>query len=116
MPFCPQCRDEFQDWVQVCPDCGEVLLDELPALPEPQPEDDRVRQELSDEPLVHIATAPSVSIAKMWAGILEQEGIPSLTKGGSLYLFPLDSCCEIHVLASQAEKARQILTPFLEDS
>jgi hypothetical protein len=29
MPFCPKCRDEFQDWVEVCPDCKSKLVDKL---------------------------------------------------------------------------------------
>jgi hypothetical protein len=33
MPFCPNCRDEFEDWVEICPDCRVALVDELPPLP-----------------------------------------------------------------------------------
>jgi hypothetical protein len=36
MKICPTCGDEFQDWVEVCPDC-EVSLkseEEMPSLPE----------------------------------------------------------------------------------
>ena len=33
MPFCPNCRDEFEDWVKTCPDCHVDLIDELPPLP-----------------------------------------------------------------------------------
>ncbi len=29
MPFCPNCRDEFQDWVKVCSDCNSTLVDKL---------------------------------------------------------------------------------------
>ena len=50
MPYCPECRDEFQEWVKVCPDCKVTLVKELPALPE---------REESNEPLVHVATAPN---------------------------------------------------------
>jgi len=31
VPYCPKCREEFQDWVKVCPDCGVALVDKLPA-------------------------------------------------------------------------------------
>ena len=41
MPYCPKCRDEFEDWVEECPDCKEKLVDELPPLPEEEPRGDR---------------------------------------------------------------------------
>ena len=98
MPYCPKCRDEFQDGVEVCPDCKIALVEELPAQPE--------REEI-DEPL-----------AMMWTEILENEGIHSLVKSrdlrAAMYMPSLLSRCEVHVLASQAEKARQILAPFLK--
>jgi hypothetical protein len=110
MPYCPECRDEFEDWVEVCPDCNVALVDELPALPE---------RETSDEPLVHIATAPNEAIANMWAGILEEDGIRCLLKGGGLqaamYASPLSVPYEIYVLESEADTASEILAPFLED-
>jgi len=40
MPFCPNCRDEFEDWVEICPDCRVALVDEpapLPKTPFPPP-------------------------------------------------------------------------------
>ena len=110
MPYCPVCRDEFQEWVEVCPDCNVALVRELPDMPE--------RKE-TDEPLVHIVTAPNEPLANMWAGILENEGIHSLVKSGNLkaamYMPSLLSRCEIHVLASEAEKAKEIIAPFIED-
>ena len=33
MPYCPQCRDEFQDWVKDCPDCNVALVKTLPSPP-----------------------------------------------------------------------------------
>jgi len=51
MPYCPQCRDEFQDWVKVCPDCKVALVEQLPV---------QHKDEETDEPLVHIATALSL--------------------------------------------------------
>lgn len=29
MPWCPKCRQEFQDTIRVCPTCNEALVDEL---------------------------------------------------------------------------------------
>lgn len=33
MPFCPKCRDEFENWVQICPDCHVKLVAKLPLAP-----------------------------------------------------------------------------------
>ena len=110
MPYCPKCRDEFEDRVKVCPDCNVALVDELPELPE---------QETIDEEIVHIATAPNEMVANMWAGILEENGIRCMLKGmglqASMYASPLAVPYEIYVLKSEAEKAKEILEPFLEE-
>ncbi len=38
MPYCSKCREEFQDWVTMCPDCSVSLVDILPEPPVPKPE------------------------------------------------------------------------------
>lgn len=109
MPYCPHCRDEFQDWVKVCPDCKVALVAELPLQP---------NHEEVDEPLVYITTAPNESVASMWSGILEEHGIHCLLKSANLraamYAFTYNMTCQIHVLASQAERAKEILSSFLK--
>jgi hypothetical protein len=71
-----------------------------------------------EEPLVHIATAPNEPIANMWAEILEENNIHCLLKGGNLgaamYIPPLQLQHKIYVLASEAQKAKEIISPFLE--
>jgi len=110
MPYCPQCLDEFQEWVKVCPDCNGALVAELPTQPE---------YNYSNEPLVYITKAPNEPLGMMWKEILENEGIHSLLINRSglsaytRYSHPLDY--ELHVLASQVEKAKEILAPFLEN-
>jgi len=110
MPFCPKCRDEFQDRVKVCPDCNVALVEKLPPTPPKRKE--------QDEPLVHLATAPNEQVANMWSDILKEHGIRCLLKGGELraamYSLTYNQQYEIHVLASKAKKAAQILAPFLE--
>ena len=110
MPYCPQCRDEFQDWVKVCPDCNVTLVNELTSLQ---------KRDMSEESLVLIATAPNEMVAHMWSGILKEHGIRCLLKGGglqaSMYASPLSVSYEIYVLESEADNATEILTPFLEE-
>ena len=115
MPYCPECRDEFQEWVKVCPDCGVTLVD---TLPKPPVSKTKPKDKSGGDPLEHIATAPNEALAMMWAEILENEGMHCLTRSGNgraaMYVSLL-SRCEIHVLATQAKKAKQILAPFLEE-
>jgi hypothetical protein len=95
--------------VKVCPDCNVALVEQLPVQHE---------NEATNEPLIYIATAPNESVANMWAGILEEHGIRCLLKSANLraamYAFTYNMTCQIHVLASQADRAREILTPFLK--
>ena len=110
MPFCPNCRDEFEDWVDTCPNCRVPLVDELSALPKPASQTDVI---------VYVATAPNEQIAYMWAGILEDNGIYCLLKTANLraamYSLLLNQYCAIYVLESSASRAKEILSPF-EDS
>ena len=119
MPYCLKCREEFQDWVTLCPDCSLALVDSLPELSKPEPKTEPKKEPIK-EPLVRIVTAPNEPVATMWAGILENEGIYAMIKTGDLkaayYMPSLLSSCEIHVLESQAEKAKMILEPLIRDS
>ncbi len=110
MPFCPKCRDEFQDWVEVCPDCGVALVDKLPEPPAP-PE-----KEKFDDRIMRIATAPNEAVANMWAGILEEEGIPCLLQSpdlkASMYSILSNQPYPIYVLKTNALRAKKILSSF----
>ena len=115
MPYCPECRDEFQDWVKVCPDCNVALVEKLPPLPKRKKLVSKRKKR--DEPMVHIATAPNDMIANMWLGILKEHGIGCLLKSDDLraamYSFTYNQQCKIYVLVSEAEKAKEILAPLL---
>jgi hypothetical protein len=108
MPFCPNCRDEFQDWVEFCPDCKVALVDELPDLPP--------KLKIQLDPIMYIGTAPNEPIAYMWAGILEDNGVKCLIKQANLraamYSWPINHYCTIHVSKSNALRARRLLLPF----
>lgn len=117
--YCPECRGEFQEWVTHCPDCGAVLVDELP-LPVPNfgTTDSNIDIEW-DGTMVSIAVAPNEIVAGMWKGLLDEQGIPCMIKRvGSLlhsrYYSPGVGNCEIMIKPSQAKKAFQILEPFLD--
>ena len=118
MPFCPKCRDEFQEWAKTCPDCQVDLVAELQAPPEPTQQFRGVRKHARAEPLVCVASARNWPTAQLWAGMLEDKGIycvvksyrgggmgNSVTSGRSCDLPDLD----IYVLQPDAERAREIL-------
>ncbi len=109
MPYCPKCRDEFQDWVKVCPEDKVALVAELPPLP------NKVKKK--NDPIVPIAIAPNEITAKMWEDILKEEGIrcvlSSSSPGASVTLV-FYAPITILVLLSEAKRAKQILAPFLE--
>jgi hypothetical protein len=71
------------------------------------------------DPLVLVATAPNEPLASMWAGILENEGIHSVIRGqeltAAMYVPSGLTPCRVFVLSSQADKAKEVLKPFLED-
>jgi hypothetical protein len=77
------------------------------------------KTEKGKERLVLIATAPNETVGTLWKGILEDNGIRSLLKGTSFMdtanyahgVFPF----ELYVLASGAERAKEVLTPFMEE-
>jgi len=103
MPYCPNCRDEFQEWVKECPDCKVNLVDSLKPLPE---------EKTRDGDLVHVATAPNEIEARLWKGILEDNGIQSMIKVAeslNLYLSPLALKHRLYVLEEDEQKAREIL-------
>ena len=70
MPYCPNCRDEFRDWVEECPDCKVQLVDELPS-EKPLPDDIE---------LVELFSAQNQVSAYAVKGRLESAGIPALIK------------------------------------
>jgi hypothetical protein len=109
MPYCPKCRDEFQDWVKVCPNDEVPLVATLPPLE---------KKSRTDEPLEYVATAPNEIIAKMWEGLLKERGITSLLTAGDAavggYGPILSVPVKIHVLASKVKHAKKILAPYIE--
>jgi hypothetical protein len=72
------------------------------------------------ESLVHAATAPNEVVAQMWAEILEDEGIHCSMKMGGIagdflsLLTRMGVPVQIHVLASEAQRARGILDSLEE--
>ncbi len=67
MPFCPNCKSEYNEGVEVCPDCNQVLVGELPV------ED---TSEYNEEDWVVVYTANDEYEIEMIKDNLESSGIP----------------------------------------
>jgi hypothetical protein len=76
MPYCPDCRDEYQRGISECPYCGANLVDVLeePETAGPTKAGDRKND------FVRLRDFPSCAYAYMLQGALENEGIPSMLK------------------------------------
>jgi hypothetical protein len=77
------------------------------------------KSEKGKEPLVHIANAPNEAVANIWKDILEDNHIHCLLRSknlvSSMYTSPITLQYEVLVLASDAEKAKELLTPFINE-
>ncbi len=78
MPYCPNCRYEYQDSVTVCPDCNETLVSDLPAETENDSPDDRKYQDW-----VQIARLTSPQYAEMIVEGLRARDIPAVIQSGT---------------------------------
>jgi hypothetical protein len=76
MPYCPDCRDEYQRGVTECPYCGASLVDALKerkASGSPSADDGK-------RDFIRLRDFPSSVYAYALQAALENEGIPSLLK------------------------------------
>ena len=78
MPFCPNCKFEYEPEVATCPDCGAALVEALPESTAPDTGDDK---------FVLLRDLPSRLYAQMLEEVLEDQGIPCIIKGEDIGLF-----------------------------
>jgi hypothetical protein len=105
MPFCPKCRGEFQDWVELCPICKAELVGKL--LPLPNLADNKLRT----EKLVTVAKFSNPEEAYIIAARLESEGIRSFVANEfSVTFFWSFGEAKVQIMESDVEKALRILS------
>lgn len=73
MPFCPNCRDEYDEGYAVCADCGASLVETLPEEPKDTPPD---WDSAMDRIFLTSTSGPEESA--MLSDLLQQNGIRSL--------------------------------------
>ncbi len=69
MPFCPECRSEFNEGILICTDCGINLIGKLPLDTEVEYVDWKIVQSVSSEILGNILK-----------GVLENGGIEAVLR------------------------------------
>lgn len=79
MPFCPKCRYEYQPGTDVCPDCDEKLVAEMPIESPVDEADDDVAD------WVPLARLTSHEYAEMVLTRLRDMQIPSVILSGAGY-------------------------------
>jgi hypothetical protein len=112
MPYCPNCRSEYEPEIDRCPDCNVLLVDSLP--PEDAKADPNGR-------LVDVFVAAGDEEAIIVKGLLESEGIEcSLSSDIPHTVMPLNvdglGAVRITVAQEDAERARQIIREHEEQT
>jgi hypothetical protein len=110
MPYCPQCRDEFQNWVKLCPDCGVELVEKLQPLPKP------IKNTGYNEKLITVASFSHPEEAYIIRAKLESFGIPSFVADDyvitAIWLYSTAvGGVKIKVRESDVEEAQKLLKP-----
>lgn len=110
MPFCPNCKAEYQEGFSTCSDCDVPLVSELP----PEPGNPR-----ADDDLVPVFSAGNRVEADIVIGLLEGIGIHAWFRAGGVWrpgteiASPVDYGA-ILVAASDADEARCVIEQALE--
>lgn len=85
MPWCPQCKTEYNDGVEKCADCGSTLIYNLPSEPE------QIRGEYVEDEAVFMASTDDTVTSKLFEARLQSAGIPFSVKphAGNGYIGPV---------------------------
>ncbi|MDP8237731.1 MAG: DUF2007 domain-containing protein [Candidatus Hatepunaea meridiana] len=114
MQYCPKCRCEYTDDVNVCSDCDVDLISEIPP---------DIPDEYEDEEWVELYTFPGSLYAQMAVEMLVREGIPAYSQslfggagvglsGGSGYV---GANAVVWVLEPDIEQAQAIVEPMTDE-
>jgi excisionase family DNA binding protein len=112
VPFCPKCKYEYVEGIELCPDCDLKLVPEL----HPNYRNPEDRQEPAD--LVVIATFMSAPHADMAKLHLDSAGIDSALVGDTAYPItpiPMFSRISLMVRQEDAERARDVLSSKIQE-
>jgi hypothetical protein len=112
---CPTCAQEHGPDERFCDDCGMPLVHlpegrgGLPAVSQRQETARKIKPEYAEGPLVKVASVNNLTQAEFIAGLLLEEGIPSILRGSTAGHGPLLGGRDILVPESGEQAAREAL-------
>jgi hypothetical protein len=111
---CPSCAREYAADERFCESCGMPLVQrsqgrEDPAVSPRQETARKIKPEYADGPLVKVASVNNLTQAEFIAGLLLEEGIPSILRGSTAGHGPLLGGRDILVPESGEQAAREAL-------
>jgi len=77
MPFCPECRYEYEDDIKVCADCGKSLVKTLK-------DETGKEEEIPNVKFIPLPGLPGRVYAEMIKEVFEKEGIPCYIRSGGI--------------------------------
>ncbi len=102
MPYCPNCKEEFDDLTE-CPNCKTALVDELPFQTIPG----------DTTTWVEIASIGTDDEAKLLQGFLQAEGIPAAVENVKFSMEPINfgkmGDIRVYVPAEDETRALELL-------
>jgi hypothetical protein len=102
MPFCPECKAEYEAGVPTCTDCDVSLVDVLP------PEEPQEPPDLEDGELVPMRNFANAGEANLVAGLLAENDIRAFVPGGDFTVAPSGFSNEIVLLVDERDLERAI--------
>ena len=110
MPYCPSCKTEYVENIQICSDCSEALVEKLPQA-----------DEITEVNWIPLHSVPGKAYAEMVTEILDKEEIPNYIKSDALstaYLTGgaggMGGISVIFVPEEHQSRAEEILTQLLD--
>jgi hypothetical protein len=102
MPFCPECKAEYEAGIATCTDCLVPLVDVLPMEDPGEPHD------LEEGDLVPMRNFANAAEANLVAGLLEENGIRAFVPGGEFTVAPSGFSDEIVLMVDERDLDRAI--------
>ena len=114
MPYCPECRLEYEEGFDVCTDCGVTLV----AGPMPEAAGEKASDASSEEKWIPLMRVRNQENAEIVRGLLQSQGFDCeiIDKRLSEMPMPVEAIAylEIWVPESQAPEARALLNEARE--